>query len=461
MKQSNVTIPLPYMLYNGLRHAKNPIYLINKTLSIYKTSTYHLKVGKSRRMLTQDPEVINHILQKNHKNYFKSKIVTETLSKYAGKGILTTNGDYWLKQRRLIQPGFHKKKIENLLSDMHTVITDMMNDIEAKIRNGHQEFDILDEMTKMTLRIVSKALFSRDISEQQINILKDGVQSLQDITLKEVQQPFFSAWRKLSGLQKRSEDHLKAIYTMISGYISERRSDPAPPSDLMTMLLDARYEGTDLGMDDQQILDEILIIFVAGFETTTNALTFCLYLLSQHPEVLSRLRNELEGIQLGSSPSMKDVMGMHYTTQVISEAMRLYPPAWFMDRVAIEDEYIGDEKINAGEIIALYTFGLHRSAEFWEDPDSFMPERFSEHNKSQMTPNTFIPFGKGPRLCIGSQFAQMEMNLVLAQFVKRFSFSLIQPYTLDLDTKITIRPEHGMPMDLATFGHNPPVVGKV
>lgn len=432
-----------------MRHSKNPIYLINKTLSTYETSTYHLQVGKARRMLTQDPEVINHILQKNHKNYLKSKIVTETLSKYAGKGILTTNGDYWLKQRRLIQPGFHKQKIESLLSDMHAVIITMMDDIEAQITKGHHEFDILDEMTKMTLRIVSKALFSTDITEEQINILKEGVQSLQDITLKEVQNPFLSGWRKLSGEQKRSEAHLERIYKMISAYINERRSDPSPPSDLMTMLLDARYEGTDIGMTNQQILDEILIIFVAGFETTTNALTFCLYLVSQHPHVLSALQKEVAGIGLNSNPSMKDIMGLKYTGQVISESMRLYPPAWFMDREAIEDEYIGEEKISAGEIIALYTYGLHRSAKYWKDPDSFNPDRFSEENKFQITANTFIPFGKGPRLCIGSQFAQMEMNLVLAQFIKRFSFSLIEPYTLELDTKITIRPKHGMPMRLA------------
>ncbi len=432
-----------------MRHSKNPIYLINKTLSTYETSTYHLQVGKARRMLTQDPEVINHILQKNHKNYLKSKIVTETLSKYAGKGILTTNGDYWLKQRRLIQPGFHKQKIESLLSDMHAVIITMMDDIEAQITKGHHEFDILDEMTKMTLRIVSKALFSTDITEEQINILKEGVQSLQDITLKEVQNPFLSGWRKLSGEQKRSEAHLERIYKMISAYINERRSDPSPPSDLMTMLLDARYEGTDIGMTNQQILDEILIIFVAGFETTTNALTFCLYLVSQHPHVLSALQKEVAGIKLNSNPSMKDIMGLKYTGQVISESMRLYPPAWFMDREAIEDEYIGEEKISAGEIIALYTYGLHRSAKYWKDPDSFNPDRFSEENKSQITANTFIPFGKGPRLCIGSQFAQMEMNLVLAQFVKRFSFRLIEPYSLELDTKITIRPKHGMPMRLA------------
>jgi len=399
-------------------------------------------------MLTQDPEIINHILQKNHKNYFKSKIVTDTLSKYAGKGILTTNGDYWLKQRRLIQPGFHKKKIENLLSDMHNVITDMMDDIEFKISEGNHEIDILDEMTKMTLRIVSKVLFSTDISEEQINTLKEGVQSLQDITLKEVQSPFLSFWRKLSGLQKRSEDHLEAIYKMITGYIKERRSDPNPPSDLMTMLLGARYEGTDIGMDDQQILDEILIIFVAGFETTTNTLTFCLYLLSQHPKVLSKLQDELSEFDLDANPSMREVMGMQYTTQVISEAMRLYPPAWFMDREAIEEEYIGEEKVSKGEIIALYTFGLHRSADYWEDPDSFIPERFSEENKSKIAANSYIPFGKGPRLCIGSQFAQMEMNLVLAQFIKRFSFKLIEPYSLELDTKITIRPKHGMPMML-------------
>jgi len=399
-------------------------------------------------MLTKDPEVINHILQKNHKNYIKSKIVTDILSKYAGKGILTTNGDYWLKQRRLIQPGFHKRKIESLLTDMNAVIVELVDDITEKINQGQDQFDILDEMTKMTLRIVSKALFSSTISEDQIKILKDGVQALQDITMKEAQNPFLSSWRKLSGYQKKSEDHLARIYELITTYITKRRADTNPPSDLMSMLLDARYEGTDTGMDNQQILDEILIIFVAGFETTTNALTFCLYLLSKHPTERSKLQAELNNIKLSANPTIQDVMMMKYTSQVISESMRLYPPAWFMDRVAIEDDLIGEEKVCAGEIIALYTYGMHRSTEYWTDPDSFKPDRFSDDNKSKIVTNSFIPFGKGPRLCIGSQFAQMEMNLVLYHFIKRFNFALVEPYVLDLETKITIRPKHGMPLKL-------------
>jgi len=399
-------------------------------------------------MLTQDPEIINHVLQQNHKNYVKSKIVTEVLSKYAGKGLLTTNGDYWLKQRRLIQPGFYKHKIDELLADMHVVIISVMDHISKKISSGQANFDLLDEMTTMTLKIVSKALFSSDITEDQIKVLKDGVQSLQEITLKEVQNPLLSGWRKLSGYQQRSEAHLERIYKLVTSYILERRADSNPPSDLMTMLLDARYEGTDDGMIDQQILDEILIIFVAGFETTTNALTFCLYLVSQHPAVLNRLQQEVKAIELSDQPSVREVMGLHYVTQVISESMRLFPPAWFIDRVALEDDEINGEKIAKGEIIALYTYGLHRSKDYWVDPDRFDPARFAPANKSNISPNTFLPFGKGPRLCIGSQFAQMEMNMVLYHFIRRFDFSLAQPYQLELDTKITIRPKHGMPMHL-------------
>lgn len=451
MKKSNVSVPLPYIIYNGVRHAKDPIYLISKTLKAYDTSTYHLQVGRSKRMLTQDPELINHILQKNHKNYVKSKIVTDVLSKYAGKGILTTNGDYWLKQRRLIQPGFHKHKIESLLADMNGVVIKMMDDISSRISAGDGTADILDEMTRMTLKIVSKALFSSDITDAQISILKEGVQSLQDITLKEVQNPFMSGWRKISGYQKKSETHLHNIYEMVTEYITERRADPDPPSDLMTMLLDARYEGTDEGMTNQQILDEILIIFVAGFETTTNALTFCLYLVSQHPSVLTKLREEVSEVHISDQPSLQEVMSLSYITQTISEAMRLYPPAWFMDRVAVEEDELNGEEIGKGEIIALYTYGLHRSEAYWDNPDSFDPDRFSAENKSKIIPNTFIPFGKGPRLCIGSQFAQMEMNLVLYHFIKRFNFELITPYKLELDTKITIRPMHGMPMKLQSL----------
>lgn len=448
MTKTNVSVPLPYIIFNGIRHAKDPIYLISKTLNAYDTSTYHLNIPRSKRMLTQDPAIINHVLQQNHKNYVKSKIVTEVLSKYAGKGLLTTNGDYWLKQRRLIQPGFHKHKIDELLADMHVVIISVMDHISKKISSGQANFDLLDEMTTMTLKIVSKALFSSDITEDQIKVLKDGVQSLQEITLKEVQNPLLSGWRKLSGYQQRSEAHLERIYKLVTSYILERRADSNPPSDLMTMLLDARYEGTDDGMTDQQILDEILIIFVAGFETTTNALTFCLYLVSQHPAVLNRLQQEVKAIELSDQPSVREVMGLHYITQVISESMRLYPPAWFIDRVALEDDEINGEKIAKGEIIALYTYGLHRSTDYWVDPDRFDPERFALANKSNISPNTFLPFGKGPRLCIGSQFAQMEMNMVLYHFIRRFDFSLAQPYQLELDTKITIRPKHGMPMHL-------------
>lgn len=448
MSKTNVTVPLPYILFNGVRHAKDPIHLISKTLNVYDTSTYHLKVARSKRMLTQDPEIINHVLQKNHKNYVKSSIVTDVLSKYAGKGLLTTNGDYWLKQRRLIQPGFHKHKIDELLTDMNAVILSMLDDISAKIANGQSQIDALEEMTRMTLKIVSKALFSSDITDEQINILKDGVQSLQEITLKEVQSPMLSGWRKLSGYQRRSEAHLHQIYELVSTYIRERRADPDPPSDLMSMLLDARYEGTDEGMTDQQILDEILIIFVAGFETTTNALTFCLYLLSQDAAVLQKLKQEVSQIKLSDNPSVREVMGMRYVTQVISESMRLFPPAWFIDRVALDDDEINGETVAKGEIIALYTYGLHRSPDYWSEPDRFDPDRFSAENKHKITANTFLPFGKGPRLCIGAQFAQMEMNLVLYHFIKRFDFKLVEPYQLELDTKITIRPKHGMPMIL-------------
>lgn len=442
----DVTVPIRYALVNGYKHSEDPIYLISKTLNRFDTETYHLRLFGMKRMLTQDPKVIQHILQKNNKNYEKSKLQTKNLSKYAGKGLLTTNGEYWLKQRRLIQPGFHKQKLQLLVEEMNRVVLSCVDKVVQKIKETDGKIDVLDEMTSITLRVVSTALFSANITDEEIKILGDGVQELQNATLLEVQKPGIEWWRKLTGAEKRCFEYLQKIYDLITGYIEQRRLDPNPPDDLLTMLLDAKYEGTDEGMNNTQVLDEIMIIFLAGFETTTNALTFAFYLLHHNPEVIQKLESEIEQVTIDENISFQDVMKLDYCRQVIAESMRLYPPAWFMDRVALEADEINGVKIAKGEIVALFTYGLHRSAEYWDNPEGFIPERFTRENMKKISPSQYLPFGKGPRLCIGQQFAQIEMNLVLYHFIKNFKFTLKADYEMELDAKITLRPKHGMPM---------------
>ncbi len=445
MRSKNAIVPWKYMLTDGIKYANDPIHLVGKTFGHMQTDTYHLKVLNMKRMMTRDPDVINHVLQQNNKNYEKSKLQTKNLSKYAGKGLLTTNGEYWLKQRRLIQPGFHKQKIEALIQEMNRVILDFVESLKSRQKEGIVEVDVLSEMTALTLRVVSTALFSSSITDDQIKILGDGVFALQEATFEEVRRPELLLWRKLNGTEKQTYAAIGKIYDLVISFIEKRKQNPNPPEDLLTMLLDSKYEGTNDGMTNQQIVDEILIIFLAGYETTTNALTFTYYLLSQNPEKLVKVREELSRIKISDNPTLEEVMSLDYTRQVISESMRLYPPAWFIDRVALEDDKVKDVKISKGEILALFVYGLHRSEKYWEEPEDFKPERFSGDNLKSIPKNVYLPFGRGPRFCIGSQFAQIEMYLAIYHLFSAFDFRLQANYEFALDAKITLKPKHGLP----------------
>jgi len=448
MKQTNVNIPLRYIYLEGIWHVRQPLYLIDKTLQRFNTDTYHIQVRGERRMLTQDPQIINHILQKNHKNYEKSKLATEVLSKYAGQGILVTNGQTWLKQRRLLQPGFRKKKINELIAEMNDQILIDLNKLKSVIASGKNQVDLLQEMSKITLKVVSRALFSFNISEAEMEILHDGFQAMQSSALTEAQLPLLQKWKDISGQQKILNRKIKRFIEFIQPIIEKRKTDEDPPEDLLTMLLLSRYEDSKMGMSDQQILDELVIFFIAGFETSTNALSFALFLLAKNQKQMSIIRKEIEEHEISDRPEVKDVMSLRYTQQVIYEAMRLYPPAWFLDRVALNDDVVEGEQIRKGDIVALYTFGMHRSKKYWDNPLSFDPSRFSDAQKDKLPPHAYIPFGGGPRLCIGSHFAMMEMSLILYHFIKLFRFQIPTNFELKLDAKLTLRPKQGMPMKL-------------
>lgn len=436
-----------YMLTEGVKHANDPLYLIGKTFEHLKVETYHLRAPGLKRMMTRDPKVINHILQQNNKNYYKSKLQTKNLAKYAGKGLLTTNGDYWLKQRRLIQPGFHKRKIESLISQMNETIIEFVAKLKVRVAKD-SKVDMLTEMTALTLKVVSNALFSSNISDEQISLLGEGVTELQAATYKEVQRPELNLWRKLNGAERKSFERVGKIVNLVLGLIEERKTEKNPPEDLLTMLLDSRYEDTGEGMTNEQIVDEIMIIFLAGFETTTNSLAFTFYLLSKNRDKFAILMNEIDSKEISLSPSMEEVMNLDYTRQVTAESLRLYPPAWFIDRVALDNDKVGDVIIDKDEIIALYIYGLHRLEKYWIEPDSFLPERFSQDKLASIPKNIYLPFGRGPRFCIGSQFAQIEMQLALFHLLSEFEFSLDEDYKLELDAKITIRPKSGLPLTL-------------
>ena len=444
------TIPRLKTIVNIFKFINNPIPLINDTIEEVGSPTYRVHLaGISQSIMTQDPEVIQHVLQKNHKNYYKSKLQTKSLAKYAGYGLLTTDGDYWLRQRRLIQPGFHKKKLQSLVGTMDEVIRDHVTGIKNDIDNGQNQVELTKDMVKLTLKVVSSSLFGSGVTEEELAVIGDSVITAQIAVIKDVRQPLFQWWRVLTGEQKTFDKATVDSHNMLNELVSRRRQSNDEFDDLLDMLLNSTYEDTGEGMTNKQILAEILVIFAAGHETTANAMTWSLYLLDQHPEINEKLLEEIDSIELPENPGFEHIGQLVYTRQVISEAMRIYPPAWITDRVALEDDEVKGITIHKGELIGIYIYGAHHSEEFWDKPSEFNPERFSPENKKDIPSYTYFPFGGGPRLCIGQQFAWTEMILALYHLKKTFNFSLAKGQEIDIEPLITLRPRFGMKMDVS------------
>ena len=440
------TIPRLKVILGLFKFLKNPIPLIDEAIIEYG-DTYNTYIGATTKaVMSVDPDFTQYILQKNNKNYHKSELQTKAVGKYVGQGLLTTNGAYWLKQRRLIQPGFKKDKIVKLMGLMYEVVEEYVEELKSRLKDGPQELEITEEMSLLTLKVISKALFSSGIEGEQLELLNRAVTDLQTAIIKSVRQPMFNWWRSLTGENARNDKLSQQTYDLITDIIEARRKDTGEYNDLLDMLLHSVYEDSGERMTTKQILDEALIIFVAGHETTANALSWTLYLLDKHPEISDKVLAESKGVEFDGDITYMDVAKMEYNRQILSESMRLYPPAWITDRVALEDDEANGVKIKKGDVIGLYIYGTHHSPKLWDDPEKFDPSRFERDKMKNYHPYAYYPFGGGPRLCIGQQFAMVEMQLSLMELIKNFKFKLKEGHPIELSPLVTLRPAHGLKM---------------
>ncbi|WP_375180991.1 cytochrome P450 [Chryseobacterium sp.] len=416
-----------YSLFYGVN---NPLEVISGNHAI-AGDTYYLKATLTNKnfIFSQDKEFIEYILKQNQKNYFKSDIQSVTLRKYLGKGLLTNNGKDWLKQRRLIQPGFSKAKIAELISIMNEEINKAFTPFPDE-----PEIDLHDFFHTLTFNIVAKTLFSSDIDEESVKELGKIITEVQEVFAKEVRIPFYSQFLKSIGVIDKMIKKSTEAKNIIQGVLDKRRNSKEEKNDLLDMLIQARYEDTQLPMSDVQLIDEMLILFIAGHETTANALSFIFFEISQNPESEQKLKAEIvaEGENAFGTESL---MKKSYTTNIIKEAMRLHSPAWAIDRQALEDDNFKNYSWQKGTFIILYISGLHRNPEYWNSPNSFIPERFDDENAKNFA---YYPFGAGPRLCIGEHFAMMEMALIVRRFYKSYTF---RSYHKELQKKalVTLR----------------------
>ncbi len=427
-------VPFYKFLGSAFQILKNPLPFHKKNFED-KGDTFWLKLGFGKSVIfSRDALMAQYVLQKNQKNYTKSPIQTQDLSKYVGKGLLTAEGKHWAKQRKLIQPAFHKKHLENLLSKMNEVI-----EVEITKIKVEEPFDIFPVFNDLAFQTVVQALFSGAASQETINRLQQITEEVQTMLVKELRQPYLHWWFNLSGKLKRNKNKTLEARQLMHDLVEERKASGKRQDDLLDMLLDARYDD-DTAMDQEQLIDEIFILFVAGHETTSNALTFTAQLLAHHPKIQEEVFDEAKS--LANEDLMTQLRSLALTNRVINESMRLYPPAYFIDRLALEEDTFNDYQIDPKTSLLFSIYEIHRHPDFWENPDDFNPARFEDERLLKYSPY-FLPFGAGPRMCIGNNFAMYEMILAIIQMVSKYRITPTKP-DIEILPLITLKPKNAI-----------------
>ncbi len=397
----------------------------------------HYRLGHQDIYLVSNPDWIKDILVTHQTNFTKSRFL-ERAKVLLGEGLLTSEGEFHRRQRRLVQPAFHRDRLAGYASAM----------VECTARTRQQwtdgaQLDMSREMMRLTLAVVAKTLFSADVTSEADNI---GGALTEVMGLFDMVMMPFSEWiekLRLPSVRRfeRARDFLdQTIYKIIA----ERRAGTEDKGDLLSMLLLTQDEDGSAGMSDKQIRDEALTLFLAGHETTANALMWTWYLLSQNPEASTKFYEEIDRVLAGRLPAFDDLSKLKYTEGVFAEALRLYPPAWVIGRRTKADYSMGTFTVPARSILTLSPYVVHRDPRWFREPDRFQPERWSLPDDRPKF--SYIPFGGGTRVCIGERFAWMEGVLLLATVAQKWRFKLAPGHPVETAALITLRAKHGMKM---------------
>jgi cytochrome P450 len=406
----------------------------------------YFDVPKNPAYFLNHPNLIKHVLLDNHRKYSKDTIQYNSLSEITGKGLLTSDGSFWLRQRRLAQPAFARQRLMKLDEVVTPATQAMLDRWEAIARKG-DPLDVDGEMMRLALEVVGKALFSIDLSQDAIRLVEAVLTALDYIVGRARNPTSLSSLPFLMTPRKaRFNAAVSTLNMTVYEMIAERQAAEDPGSDLLGMLLKARDPETGSAMTPEQVRDEVITILIAGHETVASALTWSWYLLAKHPAQWEQMHAEGKRVLGDEPPTTGDLADIPYTGQVFSEALRLYPPAWLITRKSIEADRIDNIDIQPGALIILSPYTIHRHPEFWQNPQEFNPERFSQGQEKSRPRFAYIPFGGGPRLCIGDQFAMIEAQLIMAMVTQRFRLELLPHRPVEADPLVTIRPKHGLPM---------------
>jgi cytochrome P450 len=428
----------------------NAFYLVNFPISFIEESMpsfdgiFLLTSRFLKMMIVNEPEYVKHIMQDNNKNYTKW-LRNDVLELLLGNGLLTSEGDFWRRQRRLSQPAFHRERLALTADTMVNCTQKLVEKLEAL--PDKQGVDISKEMMGLTLDIVARAMFSTDVKEAVETVSRE-IEIASQLIIQRFKEPFrFPIWVPTPRNVKEKES-VARLDAVLSSIIQARRKNTERFDDLLSMLMEAKDEDTGEQMSDAQLRDETMTIFLAGHETTAVALTWFWYLLDKNPIEAQKVYDEIDQVLQGRTPALADLHNLYYTKMAIDESLRLYPPAWITGRENMEEDEIGGYRIPKGYALLIPVYHIHRDPRIWKEPTKFMPERFTKENFKDIHRFAYFPFGGGPRQCIGNNFALMEMQLVIAMLVQKFRFKLSPGFEPELNPLVTLRTKNGMKMDV-------------
>jgi cytochrome P450 len=400
------------------------------------------RFGPKRILFINHPDLVEEVLVHQNRKFIKHYRLRQA-KLTLGEGLLTSEGEFWRAQRKLMQPAFHRERIAafgDLMVDFTERLIRSWNDGETR--------DLQVDMMRLTLEIVAKALFGAELGGQSAEVGAAMETLMHNFMASTASAIIVPRWIPIPS-NLRTAAAVRRLDRVLYHIIAQRRESGEDRGDLLSMLLHAQDEESGRRMTDRQLRDECMTLFLAGHETTANTLSWAWYLLSQHPEAEARLHEELDRVLEGRRPTLADLPRLPYTEGVVNEALRLYPPAWMLGREANEPVELGGYRIARGTTIFLTAYVIHRDPRWYDEPDAFRPERWADGPLQRIPRYAYFPFGGGPRICIGNSFAQMEAALVLATIGREYRLYLAPEAVVEPLPSMTLRLAHGLSMSVS------------
>ena len=430
---------------------RNPVRVFEKYRErLGATFTVHLGGGKGA-IVSTDPSFVQHVLQKNWGNYHMSDVRVRRMGEFQGQGLINSHGEEWLRKRRFLGEGFRPDRLAELLPMQERVLEDSL--ARFHLDAAPAQIDIYQLMVQLTFRLGAKALLGSRMTDSEIERLGFTINTIQEFKLRQIVQPYKIPWFRISGQSRRYQRMRIETEQIARDYIAARgRAVGDEDGDLLKFMLETPYPDSGEPMSEEQVLIESLQLLVASNETSTVALSWTLYLLGKHPHFIGKIRDEIDAV-LGTGPiTFKGLHRLHLTLRVLDEALRLYPSFWMIDRMAVGDDEIEGIHVPAGLTVLTHIYGMHRNTDVWADPEVFDPSRFEDESKKGRNPFAHLPFGGGPRKCIGSNMALMQMLLILTVLIRKYDFELASAEPVEIDPMMILHPKGAIGMRVRRVG---------